>query len=133
MYKHQLVKHSSTLGIIASGVCCFLILVVSTYGDYSIFKYLKYQALAFSLPAVLMFCSVKNTSRNDTYTKPTKVCSLIGMFLLIFNALVLLTNTIFSLNINEDIFGISFIGNVLALVVLVIIFTIISIKKSKYE
>lgn len=133
MYKHFLVKHGSTLGIIASGVCCFLVLALSTYGDYSVFKYLKYQALFLSIPAIIMFCNIKRTTRNNTYYKSSKVCSIIGISLLVFVAAVVLINTIFSLDINENIFGISFIGNVIALVVLVIIFMIIGTSKSKYE
>ena len=112
MYKHYSIKHGSTLGIIASGVCCLLALILSVDGDYTFLKYLKYQALFFSIPAVLMFINIKRTTKNNSYYKSSKVCSIIGIILLTFVALVVLTNTISTLNINENVFGISFIGNI---------------------
>lgn len=133
MYKHYSIKHGSTLGIIASGVCCLLVLILSVDGDYTFLKYLKYQALFFSIPAVLMFINIKRTTKKNSYYKSSKVCSIIGITLLTFIALVVLTNTISTLNINENIFGISFIGNVLALVVLVDILMIVGVLKSKHE
>lgn len=133
MYKHYSIKHGSTLGIIASGVCCFLTLILSVEGDYTFLKYLKFQSLFFSIPALIMFLNVKRTTKNNTYYKSSKVCSIIGIILLTFVASVVLTNTISSLNIKENVFGISFIGNVLALVVLVDTFMLIGIIKSKHE
>ena len=80
-----------------------------------------------------MFINVKRTTKNNTYYKSSKVCSIIGIILLTFVASVVLTNTISSLNFKENVFGISFIGNILALVVLVDTFMLIGIIKSKHE
>ena len=130
MKQNVLMKHGSTLAIIASGASCLLSLILS--GDNTIgLKYLKIQSIFFCIPMILMFCNVKRLAKRENRTNAIVVCSIIGQLLLTFVSVFITISSIDTLNYKTNVFGITFILNILALSILVNVLLILGLIFNK--